>query len=57
MIQAIKRAFDVVELLADAETLSLKELASLSRMKKTTLCMILKTLAEMGYVRKQDHGL
>ncbi len=56
MIQVIQRAFGVLEILAADEPLPLRELAARTRLNKSTLCVILKSLVELGYARKTDQS-
>jgi len=53
MIQVIKRAFDIIELLSKEEKLNLKDIANKVDIKKTTTCNILKTLVDLGYIEKK----
>lgn len=57
MIQSIKRAFDALEALKGDGALGLHEISEAMDAKKTTACNILKTLSELGYVRKQGRNL
>ncbi len=52
MIQVLKRASVVLDLLAEGQVRTLKELAALTGLKKPTLYVILKSLVELGYVAK-----
>ena len=57
MIQVLQRAFGVLDMLAEAEPLTLGEMTERTGMKKPTLCLILKSLVELGAVRKVETGL
>lgn len=52
MIQVIERVFGIIEMLSKEETLRLKEIAEARKLNKATLCNILKTLIDLGYVKK-----
>jgi IclR family KDG regulon transcriptional repressor len=52
MILVIKKVFDSVELLSKRQKMSLKEMCEATGLNKGTLCNILKTLVELGYVKK-----
>ena len=56
MIQVIGRAFGVLERLSGQGPSSVKDLAEATGLKKSTLCNILKTMVEMGYVVKSERG-
>lgn len=56
MIQVIERAFGVLELLAADEPLTLRELTARTKLNKSTLCVILKSLVDLGYARKTDQN-
>ena len=56
MIQVVNRAFGILEHLAANGSTTVKELAETTRLKKSTLCNILKTLVELGYVTKTQRG-
>ncbi|OGV51538.1 MAG: hypothetical protein A2017_01845 [Lentisphaerae bacterium GWF2_44_16] len=53
MIQVIERVFGIIEMLSKEETLRLRELAEAKGLNKATLCNILKTLVDLGYVEKR----
>lgn len=53
MIQVIDRVFGIIEMLSKEETLRLRELAVARGLNKATLCNILKTLVDLGYVEKR----
>ncbi len=57
VIQVVNRAFGILEHLAANGPTTVKELAETTRLKKSTLCNILKTLTELRYVRKTQRGL
>jgi len=57
VIQVIGRAFGILEYLADKGPSSVKKLAAVTGLKKGTLCNILKTMSELGYVEKVERGL
>ena len=56
MIQVVGRAFGILERLAAKGPTSVKELAETTGLKKSTLCNILKTMNELGYVTKSQRG-
>jgi len=56
MIQVLVRAFGILEHLSAEESASLTELAEATGLKKSTLCNILKTLVDLGYVTKTQRG-
>ncbi|NLW49948.1 MAG: helix-turn-helix domain-containing protein [Candidatus Brocadiaceae bacterium] len=56
MIQVLSRALGILEELSARESGSVKELAASSGLKKSTLCNILKTLAQLGYVTRSGRG-
>jgi DNA-binding IclR family transcriptional regulator len=56
MIQVIERTFSVIKLLSLDNGVSLDALAKSTSMNKGTLCNILKTLIELGYVAKSGTG-
>ena len=56
-IAVLDKAFTVVEVLArTGRALSLAELAEESRLPKPTLCRILRSLRDLGYVQQLDRG-
>lgn len=57
MIQVLQRAAEVLDLLAAEEPLSLKELTERTGFKKPTLCLILKSLVELGLAEKRGTGI
>ena len=56
MIQVLHRALGILEELSPRPSASVKELAELTGLKKSTLCNILKTLTQLGYVTKAERG-
>src|SRR6202012_5776420 len=53
-VQSIERAFDLLEMLADAGgALGLSELASLSGLPLPTVHRLMRTLVNRGYVRQE----
>ena len=52
MIQVIERVFTVLEELSLDGEVSLEALAKVSTLNKATLCNILRTLIELGYVQR-----
>ncbi len=56
MIQVLKRSFRILEELALDGEVSLENLARISSLNKGTLCNILKSLIELGYVSKSARG-
>ncbi|MFA7185386.1 MAG: helix-turn-helix domain-containing protein [Victivallales bacterium] len=56
MIQVIKRAFKVLETLSPNTRITLDSLSKATQLNKGTLCNILKTLIEIGYVEKTGAG-
>lgn len=52
MIQVIKRAFNIIECVADRGTLTLKEISDHAGIRNTTASNILKTLIDLGYLQK-----
>jgi DNA-binding IclR family transcriptional regulator len=57
MILVIKKVFDSMELLSKRQKMSLKEICEATGLNKGTLCNILKTLVELGYVKKLAESL
>ena len=57
MIQVLQRAIGVLELLAEQEPMTLKELTEATGIKKPTLCLILKSLVELGCAEKAGNGI
>jgi len=56
MIQVIKRTFDIIKLLSEEKEMGLKDIAEKVGIKKTTACNILKTLVDLGYLKKGDNS-
>ena len=56
MIQVLARGLGILEELPSRGSASVKELAELTGLKKSTLCNILKTLTQLGYVTKAERG-
>lgn len=56
MIQVIGRVFKVMECLGPETGVSLEELTSATALNKGTLCNILKSLVELGYIEKAGAG-
>jgi DNA-binding IclR family transcriptional regulator len=56
MIQVLARGFGILEELSSKGSASLKDLAAVTGLKKSTLCNILKTLGDLGYVTKTERG-
>jgi DNA-binding IclR family transcriptional regulator len=56
MIQVLERAFKILELLSPDKGRSLDNLTVATSINKGTLCNILRTLVEMGYVEKSGNG-
>jgi DNA-binding IclR family transcriptional regulator len=56
MIQVLARGFAILEELSSKGLASLKELAGVTGLKKSTLCNILRTLSDLGYVMKTERG-
>jgi DNA-binding IclR family transcriptional regulator len=56
MIQVVERTFSVIKLLSLDNGVSLDALAKSTGINKGTLCNILKTLVELGYVEKSGTG-
>lgn len=54
MIQVLKRSSDILELLSREKKTALKNLAVLTKLKKPTLFVILKSLIEIGFVEKTE---
>jgi IclR family transcriptional regulator, KDG regulon repressor len=54
MVQVIERASVILEHLSDKGKLSLNDLCVLTKLKKPTLYVILKTLNALGYVKKNQ---
>lgn len=52
----LARSFAILEGLSSKESVSLKDLAAVIGVKKSTLCNILKTLTDLGYVTKTGRG-
>ena len=50
MIQVIDRVFNILEHLRDSQVLSLSCLAKHMGLNKSTLCNILKTMTDLGYI-------
>ena len=57
MIQVLERAAEILGILAAEEPMSLKDLAERTGLKKPTLCLILKSLVELGLVEKAGTGI
>ncbi len=57
MIQVLERAARILEILAEREPLTLAELTAETGLKKPTLCLILKSLVELGCAEKVGTGL
>ncbi len=56
LIQVIQRAFNIIEILAEYKKQPLQQLADLTKLNKSTLCSILKSLSDLGYVQKDQSG-
>jgi IclR family transcriptional regulator, KDG regulon repressor len=56
MIQVIERTFSIMELLSPDKGVSLDRLTRSTGLNKGTLCNILKSLVELGYVQKDGNG-
>lgn len=56
MIQVLQKAFKIIELLNPTDGISLGELSDSLNINKGTLCNILKSLTELGYVAKTRNG-
>jgi IclR family acetate operon transcriptional repressor len=56
MIQVLHRALGILEELSARGSGSVKDLAASTGLKKSTLCNILKTLTQLGYVTKAERG-
>jgi IclR family acetate operon transcriptional repressor len=56
MIQVLKRAFGIMELLSPDEGMTLDKLTRSTGLNKATLCNILKSLVELGYVENSGNG-
>ncbi len=56
MIQVLARAFGILEGLSSKGSASVKELAVLTGLKKSTLCNILRTLLDLGCLTKTERG-
>jgi len=56
MIQVIERTFSIMELLSPDRGVSLDRLTRSTGLNKGTLCNILKSLVELGYVQKDGNG-
>lgn len=56
MIQVIDRVFNILEHLRDSQVLSLSCLAKRMGLNKSTLCNILKTMTDLGYVENDGSG-
>jgi DNA-binding IclR family transcriptional regulator len=56
MIQVIERTFSIMELLSPDRGVSLDRLTRSTGLNKGTLCNILKSLVELGYVQKEGNG-
>ncbi len=56
MIQVIERVFHILEHLRDNQVLSLSNLALRTNLNKSTLCNILRTMSDLGYVEKDGCG-
>lgn len=52
IIQSVKRAFALIELLSREQEMGISELSRLSGLHKATVFRMLATLEELGYVRK-----
>jgi IclR family acetate operon transcriptional repressor len=57
MIQVLQRAVRVLEILAEREPMTLAELTGETGLKKPTLCLILKTMVELGCAEKVESGV
>ena len=56
MIQVIERAFSILEHLRNNHVLSLGVLAKRSGVNKSTLCNILRTMSDLGYIENDGRG-
>ena len=56
MIQVIDRVFHILEHLRDNQVLSLSSLAGRTKLNKSTLCNILRSMCDLGYVEKDGIG-
>ena len=56
MIQVIDRVFNILEHLRDSQVLSLSCLAKHMGLNKSTLCNILKTMTDLGYIENDGSG-
>jgi DNA-binding IclR family transcriptional regulator len=57
MIQVIKRTYRILELLKDKGALSLNKVQQETRINKTTLSNILKTLCNLGFTEREEGGI
>jgi IclR family pca regulon transcriptional regulator len=57
MIQVLERTDEILSLLSVKGTLALKDIEHETKLKKTTLSNILKTLSTLGYVKKIEEGI
>ena len=56
MIQVLERCFEILELMSPDRDISLNTLTQLTRLNRGTLCNILRTLGELGYVVRSGQG-
>ncbi len=56
MIQVIQRSFSILEMLSPDTGVKLEDLTVTTGLNKGTLCNILKSLVELGYVDKGGNG-
>lgn len=57
MIQVLQRAVRVLGILAEREPMTLAELTEATGLKKPTLCLILKSMVELGCLEKAGSGI
>lgn len=55
-VQTVERAFTMLELLSDNDTMTLKEITDTVGLNKTTVYRILQSLIKYGYVKKLKTG-
>jgi DNA-binding IclR family transcriptional regulator len=56
MIQVVQKLFRILELMRDGEAVSIKYLAAETGYDKGSLCNLLKTLVDLGYLEKPGSG-
>lgn len=56
MIQVISKIFKIMEILNENGELSLGEIAQITKLNKGTLCNILRSISDCGYIERTQHG-